>query len=36
MYKGHDFLKAKLAEVSAKTLSLAGKQFVRSRNEQKV
>jgi hypothetical protein len=36
MFKRQDFLKAKLGEVSARTLSLGGKQFLRGRNEQKV
>lgn len=36
MFKKPDFLKNKLSEVSAKTLSLGGKQFVRNRNEKKV
>lgn len=34
--KGRDSLQTKLGKVSAKTLSLGAKQFVRSRNEQKV
>jgi hypothetical protein len=36
MFKNQDFLKAKLSEVSAKTISLGGKRFARGRNEQKV
>lgn len=36
MAKGQDYLKARLGKVSAKTLSLGAKQFVRGRNEQKV
>jgi hypothetical protein len=36
MFKRQDFLKTKLGEVSAKTISLGGKRFARGRNEQKV
>ncbi|KAF2228725.1 hypothetical protein EV356DRAFT_457163, partial [Viridothelium virens] len=36
MFKRGDFLKAKLGEVSAKSMSLGAKQFVRGRNEQKI
>jgi hypothetical protein len=36
MFKPPDFLKAKLGEISAKTISLGGKRFTRGRNEQKV
>ncbi|RDI81402.1 hypothetical protein Vi05172_g8687 [Venturia inaequalis] len=36
MFKGQDFLKAKFSEVSAKTISLSGKTFARSRNEKKI
>ncbi|KAF1998437.1 hypothetical protein P154DRAFT_439291, partial [Amniculicola lignicola CBS 123094] len=36
MFKQPDFLKNSLSKVSAKTLSLGGKQFVRNRNEKKI
>ncbi|KAF2422581.1 hypothetical protein EJ08DRAFT_619328 [Tothia fuscella] len=36
MFKGTDLLKAKLGEVSAKTISLGGKGYLRGRNEQKI
>jgi hypothetical protein len=36
MSKNEGFLKDKLGGISAKTLSLGAKQFMRSRNEQKV
>lgn len=35
MFKGQDFLKGKLSTVSAKALSLGGKQFIRNHNEYK-